>query len=335
MFTWLICFFSIGVSSGVIPKKVYIKPYYVQDETDPRTFFKGVKQVEIEGDLLYLRTTNGGRILVFQKDRTYSHSIGSKGQGPGEFRHGIKGFAVYKSNVLAFESGTKASLFHGSHYVRDIPLQGVQFSIDHLGSNAFAMDDSIFILHSHPRTRKLGLVYSSNGKVIKGVGDIFPIKEEILLKNPAYNDTIWVKGDDGWFAAFEYHPLILKFDKSLEKVGEFTFNSAVLEEWEERWGDFESEGRFSFPCELITDLKYHNGDLWAMCYGALLKIDSQKGNLLGEWHFFGKGSGFNTANRLCLYAFDFFSDDQVVLNSQTDIWGTELWTAEVREWRFR
>ena len=327
---WLwFCFSLLGFGTAAIPQKTYIRPLHIENKSDPNTMFYGISQIEIDNDQLYIRGLNATRIKVFNRDLSFAYSIGTRGQGPGEFHSSITAFSVFKGTVWAFEGGEKAICFRGPDLHTEIPLRGIQISTGRSSTGAFACDSDLVLVHAHPKTRKLGVAYAYDGEVIQGVGEIFPVDRDMLLQNPATNDTMWVKGGNHWFAVFEYHPLIQKFDAQLNLVAEYTFDVPAAQEWFSRRDDFINKERFSLPPEMNTDIAYFNEKLWLICYGALIKINPKSGQLEGIWHFFGRGPGFEGTSRLNLYTFDFFDDGQIALGSISDIWGSILWTTNL------
>ena len=326
MIFWMFLALLLGPQT-VKPKKAYIIALPLEKESDPRTYLSTVDQVEIDRDLLYVRPKNSAEILVFDRERKFLFNIGGRGGGPGFFRTVISGFAVAEGHVWAFEHDTKMSYFQGAKHIRDIPIKGLQVSIHGSSTAAFAVDENLVLISAHPKTRKLGVAYAYDGTVIQGVGEIFPINRDVLLRNPATNDVLWVKGEGHWYAVFEYHPLVQVFDDQFQLVREIPFDTQVVSEFQDRWQDWQPKKGWRIPFELNRDTKYHDGHLWILCYGALLKLDPKTGALTGAWHFFGQRSDFKSLGRLHFYAFDFFSDGQLVLTTTADGWGSHLFTA--------
>lgn len=327
IFLTLLTLFIEG--ANVKPQKAYIVPLPLEDENDPRTFLSFVKQLEIDKDLLYIRPANSAHILVFDKDRKFLFKIGGKGGGPGEFATVLSGFGVSNGNVWAFEKGSHISYFQGPKYITNIPIKGVQISIHGSSSARFIVNDDMFLLGANPRTRHLGVAYAYDGNTIQGVGNIFPIKEEVLLRNPAYNDVLWVEGGKEFYAVFEYHPLVQVYDRNFQLVREFTFDTVAVKEFEDQWGDWQPKEGWRIPFELNRDVSWHDGHLWILCNGALLKFNPKSGHLLNVYHFFGKGPKFKNHGRLHFYTFDFFSDSQLLISTTDDGWGSHIYTSKL------
>jgi len=325
---WL-CLVALLLDPATVkPQKTYFIPLVIEDEEDPRTYLNTIDQIVIDGDLLYLRPTNGTTIKVFDRERKFLFQIGGRGGGPGMFPTPIRAFTVANGNVWAFCKDTQISYFQGDHFVRNIPIKGVQISVFGNSTALLAADDEVVLLAAHPKTRQLGVVYTYDGKVVQGVGDIFPIDREVLAHNPAYNDAMWVKGKHGWYAVFEYHPLVQVFDHQFKLVSEFSFDAQAVKEFEERWGDWQPKEGWRIPFEMNYDAAWHRDHLWIMCYGALLKIDPEAKTLSGAWHFYGQDPEYDASGRHHFYTFDFFSDGQMVMATRSNRWG-HIFTANL------
>lgn len=322
--------FCLLVDQGPKPEVVYLQPFDVIDENDPNTFFGIVRQLEIDNDQLYLRP-HGSEILVFNRDRSFSHAIGRKGHGPGEFPDVVYAFGVNNGDVLAISSQEDVLHFQDQDYAGAFKIKGANLNIYGISSNTLSVSHGQAMISANPRTRKIGALYSFDGKSREGVGDIFPINQDVLMKNPAYNDNLWVRGGDYWFCIFKYHPLIQKFNEQLEKVDEFTYSDQLVNLYQEKWEDFESKQSFRFPPAMNTDLKYHDGHLYVICYGSLLQINAVTGEHARTWHFKGQGKGFEhvEGGRLHLPHISFFSDGQPVISARSDQWGHHLYTAQL------
>jgi len=325
---WLLISALLLDPATVKPQKTYIVPLAIEDEDDPRTYLNSIDQIVIDGDLLYLRPTNGTTIKVFDRERKFLFQIGGRGGGPGLFPTPIRAFTVANGNVWAFCKDTQLSYFQGEHFVRNIPIKGLQVSVYRTSTAAFAANEEVVLLSAHPKTRQLGVVYTYDGKVVQGVGDIFPIDKEVLARNPAYNDVMWVKGKHRWYAVFEYHPLVQVFDRQFKLVSEISFDTQAMREFEERWRDWQPKEGWRIPIEMNYDVAWHDAHLWIMCFGALLKIDPETKSLSGAWHFYGKGPQFANYGRLHFYTFDFFSDGQMLMASKGGQWG-HIFTAKL------
>jgi len=314
--------------ASVKPQKTYIVPLAIEDEDDPRTYLNTIDQIVIDGDLLYLNPTHSSVIKVFDRDLKFLFQIGGHGGGPGLFPTAIHSFTAANGNVWAFCKDTQMSYFQGDHFVRNIPLKGVQVSVYGGSTAAFAADEDVVVIPAHPKTRRLGVVHAYDGKVVQGVGDIFPIDKEVLARNPAYNDVMWVKGKDRWYAVFEYHPLVQVFDRAFKLVSEFAYDTQAVKEFEERWGDWKPKKGWRIPFEMNYDAAWHDGHLWIMCFGALLKIDPETKSLSGAWHFYGQDPEYDASGRHHFYTFDFFSDGQMVMATRSNRWG-HIFTANL------
>jgi len=320
------------LNQGAIkPQKAYVIPVVIEDESDPRTFMKGIKQIEIDRDLLYVRPSNSTEVLVFDRQLKFLFSVGGKGGGPGKFKVNLAGFSVRDSSLWLFEDDHRLSYFQGPDHIRDIPIKGLQVSYPYFSTVKFDFDDHKILLSAHPRTRNLGLVYDFEGNILQGVGNLFPINREVLQKNPAYNDVLWVKGSDSWYAIFEYHPLIQKFDANFLLVDEIAYSAQAHDDYLDHFGDWKPKKKWRIPPEINTDAKWHDGHLWVMCFGALLKIDPNGKRLTREWHFFGKGENFPEMERLHFYSFDSFSDDFILITTIADQWGSYAFTFDLNK----
>lgn len=324
----LLCLFILD-KPDVEPQKAWLTPYRIENEADSRTYLRGVAQIEIDRDLMYLRQSNAAEILVFTQSKVFAFAIGRRGHGPGEFPANIKGMSVSDGAVFAVRDREKAYYYEGPTYEQELPLKGFGFTYGTVDSNVFAFDQDHVVVQAYPSTRALALAYGFDGTVVEKIGKIFKIDREALMKNPAYNDTIWVKGGKHWFGLFKYHPLIQKFDQNFKPVAEFTYSVPAMEDYRKRWEDFKAKKKFRIPMPLNTDIKFHDGKVWIMCHGTLLALNANSGKAIGLWHFFGKGVGFEHVlnTRLYLYSFDFFSNGEIVMGSFGESWGSQLWTS--------
>lgn len=310
------------------PQKTYFIPLTIEDEDDPRTYLNTIDQIVIDDDLLYAHPSQSTVIKVFDRNLKFQFQIGGRGGGPGLFPSTILSFNAVNGNVWALCKDTQVSYFQGDHFVRNIPIKGVQVSIYGSSTAAFAVDEDVAVIPAHPKTRQLGVAYTYDGEVVQGVGDIFPIDKEVLAHNPAYNDVMWVKGKDRWYAVFEYHPLVQVFDREFKLVSEFTFDTQAVKEFEERWRDWKPKKGWRIPPELNYDAAWHDGHLWIMCFGALLKLDPETKTLRGAWYFYGQDPQFDDRGRHHFYTFDFFSDGQMLMATRGDRWG-QIFTANL------
>lgn len=313
------------------PRVAYLNPYPIVNEDDPRTFFRNIRQIEIDSDLLYLRVFGQEHLLVFDQNRNYLYDIGSKGAGPGEFPESVYSFGVSGGEVFALKSLTKVLHFQGNEFLDSFEIKGTNMNMYSRASNTFALDHNAVVIPAHPATRKLAMAYDYQGNILASLGEIFPINPEILSKNSATNDTLWVYGGNHWYGILKYHPLILKFNERWEQVAEFTFQDPLVDAWLEQWDNFQPKNSYNFPSELVTDLKYHAGSLFLICNGGLLQLNPDSGTHLRTWHFLGKGEGFENVQgkRLHIPHIAFFSDGKPVLSSGNDLWGHFLYTTDL------
>ena len=192
----------------------------------------------------YIFVANIGKILVFNKDGKYLHSIGTSGQGPGEY-NGIQNVAFDEKNkrFILFPFLPKILFYNfDGKFLKESP-QPVK-AILHPAMNY--VDDQLFIIVEHDpqfENQKLLKKYS-----LYRLNDRFEIADScIILKNSietggrfvfsVFTGDFIVKGNN---AVYVYFP-----EKSLDKRVQHTFDEIVFRDTLYRY-----EGN-----QLVPDLK--------------------------------------------------------------------------------
>ena len=141
----LVCIISIVLIASCnqnpdnVITRIYLEPSVVIEELRDSTYFRGISHMFYD-HCIYASDDINGRILQLDLDLNLLSTIGTKGQGPGEFfRTGS--LAVWKDTVLAINMGgltlntytTDGKYIDGHSFVDDPSLSLFNFCMDNEG----------------------------------------------------------------------------------------------------------------------------------------------------------------------------------------------------------
>jgi len=315
--------------------QVSLKPFDLVERADGAAYISGVDQLESDGKRIYIRDAQTPYILVVNADGKLLQMIGGRGGGPGEFRRGPLAMAVDGPALWALSDyGKRANYFENGEHILDFPIRTYNVDVVGPASKSFAFTNQFVLIPAHPSTKRLAALYGYDGELKRHVGDILPINRKELRKNPALNDTLWLRDDQGfWYALFKYRPLMFKFDQAWNQVAAFALAGPEIERRNDEFEVFKPKRKYQRPLYHFTDFKYFRGKLYALSVRALYQFDRKSGRTLGRTYFFGDGAPFAELNLegepLALMHIAFLEDGTAVLGHSAMPWGHDLWKANL------
>ena len=274
--------------------RLEVVPYDFQNELAgfDDFYLKSINQIEAVGEKLVMRSRSERIILVLDTETGEKQVVGSSGDGPGEFSHGVAAMGVKGDQIWAISSGHLDRLmnfrngeFVSSRIIHTSPLLGRGFV------NALACSGDSVVVPASPSTKHLGMIYDTSGKA-RGIGNLVFYRledRELLTRIPAINHTTWLFARDHWYAVFNYLPQIQVFDKGGTLVDTFSLEHPSIADAYGKVLDFDPKKARSHPGPLIEDMKFFRGNLYVMASGILFRLDGETGTIHSAHRFFASG----------------------------------------------
>ncbi len=309
-------------------------PVKFQKEDNPKTFITGIRQLESNGEHLFILRDDGPSVLEIKPDGAFVRNIGRSGNGPGEMgMYGLISMAVSGSAVWIFRNDMKAlNYFEKGVFVTGFKPEGYQLAPYLLPGYGFAFDENHILLQAHPRNKHLAQVYDYGGDVKAQVGDILPVDREFLRTNPALNNTSWVKDGDSWWCLFLFRPILREFDSQFKLKRELTIHGPEIEEKEEIFFNNEPAKNWKYPKWHFSDFKIFKNSIYLLCEGVLYQVDKKSGSLKSRIVFLTNEAMFAQTNkRMATFHYLAFTDDgniylanTILPFDQDGVWTTRL-----------
>ena len=142
----------------------------------------------------------------------------------------------------------------------------------------------------HQQLRKTPIIQRKSSGCVQVVL-LLPVFEPLfhcasrLERNPFLNDTLWVYGDNHWYAVLRFDALILKFDENFNKINSFNLNNSRLNLLIENLESVDPS-KFTTLQALFRDIKYHNGFLYMMAPKTLIRVHPDSGKIASMYSFY-------------------------------------------------
>lgn len=332
----LICllFFFSGPSSyspDIEKHKLELTPLDFSDESNPKTFFSGIGQIEGDEDTLYVADTSSAWILMIDKDGNYKGSLGQAGEGPKEWGRGPRAFAVEQGHLWAadYQNDALHLFVDGAHQLR-LPIER---PIQTPGSNnfVFSLSDAQLLYQAHPGKGSLAALYDFDGNLIKYVGELPKLDIETQRANPFMHQTLWQQQGDHYYALFKFMPIMIKFDQEFNELDRFYLDSPEINELQDQFEDHKKtntnkpgKGRsYRISPTMFSDFKTHKDLLYVMCRGVLYQINPKDGQMMTRVDF-----SIPTRDSIKPTFFTFLKDDVMVVGHSNMLWDHDLWKIE-------
>jgi len=272
------------------PIPLKIQPFDFQDEENPDTFIKNVRQVVSSGNDLYVIPFEDPVILQIKTDGSFVRRIGRGGQGPGEFgNYAPRSIAVDGPSLWALHSnGQRLFYFEKGEHVLDFRREHFQIAGAH-SVFSIAFNQEHVVAQVFPGTRHLAAVYRFGGEKVRYLGDILPIEPKFLEVNPALNDTMWEWDGEHWYCLFVHRPILRKYGKDWSLVAEFQPMGPDIEAFEEKYAEAKKDPMWTYPKPHFRDFDVHGDHVYLMNEGTLYQVDKHTGKTLSRMIFHGRG----------------------------------------------
>ncbi|MFQ3576996.1 MAG: 6-bladed beta-propeller [Cytophagales bacterium] len=151
-------------------EKVEIPIHQSINEFGDGTFLSNAFGIDVDSEFVYIADINNNRIVVVDTQFSLIRTIGSKGDGPGEFKHPVH-VKTYQNYVYIYDASLKRmNKFSKSGLFEKIITLKFSPGI----STPAAFDDSGFLLFATPTNSKPIVVLSDSGTLIKEFGEQLP-----------------------------------------------------------------------------------------------------------------------------------------------------------------
>jgi len=309
---------------------ITVSPLDFSNESNPKTFFHGLNQIESDGERIYVSDNTTPHVLVIDKDGTFLAALGEPGEGPKGLGRGVFSIAVDAGHIWASDWQRKTLHFYDleGHLARfDVPRTR-QMTLT-ANPFAFSLEKGELVFQANPRTRKMGSVFDFDGNHLRDLGDLPPINRELFLAHPFVHQTMWVRGETRWYAIFKSFPTIVVFDHDFEEVNRFHLEGPEINYFQDRFEKHlknhdNRPGRKGFRTSppFFTDFKWFQGKLYTLSHGTLYQIDPEKGKILSR-------TRFRTPEGPTNFVFvTFLADQTVILGHPVMIRDHDMWKAE-------
>ena len=318
----LVCF-----ATGVQETSAQLIPFDLSSG-NPDSYLSSIGQIESNGNLLFVRSPRHTSIYIFNKNGVYVGRIGDQGQHPSEFGHtGVLALALNGQDIWAIDM-TRVGVRHFQNgvYKRFFRLKSYNVHFTIPTSNVFAFSENKVVVPTHPSTGSLASVYNYNGENIGKAGELMPFGEDLTSKVRGINDTFWLKAGNYWYSIHKFYPLVTTYDDEFKIVNQFEVESQLISQRVDNILNFQFTERNNVPASVFSDVKIHQGDLFAMSNGGLHRIDLKSGQVKSIMTFYGKGLNFKKVEGKPLkLAFFAFLGNKLILGHPAMLWNHDLW----------
>jgi hypothetical protein len=306
--------------------------FKIQDENNPETHLSGVKQLESNGQDLFLLTIRQPGVLQFSGEGHFIRRIGRKGQGPGELGNRRSGAMAVNGESVWIRTHLQMFLFHKGDFLHSFRFNSYQHTGSSGASRAFTFSPDHLIVQAHPSSRNIASVFNYDGSTHKMIGELASANPVYLKTNPALNFTVWTRDEDHYYCLFVYRPMIVVYNRDFEKVKELKLRGPEISAFEEKFLRNEPDPHFDYPKPHFTDIKTFRGHLYVMCDGMLYQLDKEDGQTLSRSIFIGNEAIWKERGekrKLYYYHMAFLDDGTFFLCSSSEFYDAFLWKADL------
>jgi len=304
-----------------------VAPLDFSDETNPKTFFHGLNQIESDGKRIYVSDNATTHVLIIDKNGSFLAAIGEGGEGPEGLGRGVFSIAVEDGYFWVSDWQRKALHFY------DLEKHLARFEIPHtrqmtVTANpfAFSLKTGELVFQANPRTRHMGSVFDFDGNHLRDIGELPPISRELFLAHPYVHQTMWVRGGTRWYALFKSFPTLVVFDHNFEEINRFHLEGPEITYYQERFQEHlenhdnrPGNNGFKTPQPFFTDFKWFQGKLYTLSHGTLYQIYPETGAVFSR-------TRFRTSEGPTTFFFVTFLNDQtIILGHPAMIRDHDLW----------
>lgn len=240
---------------------ITLEPFDIQVESNPKTYFSSIDQIEFEDDLLYIRSLEIPNIFVFDCHGNFVEQIGKPGHGPGENGHGISAFSVQNKRLALISDTGKAYIYDFNQFITEINC-GFPLVRNYATSNTFAVDSNNILISPAFSGKELAKLISLDG-LVRDIPLDAKYEKEDYLTNPWFQECFWLFDGLGWIGVYKFQPIVVILDSNLKLKDRFfldypLFNDIVgrhLDKKDSRdfiWG----KRKFKGPETICTDAKF-------------------------------------------------------------------------------
>jgi len=310
--------------------KVRLSPLDFSDEDNAKTLFSGLGQLESDGQRLYVADQKTPHVLVIDRTGRFVRAIGRAGSGPEGLGRGVFSFAQEDGHLWLTDWQRQALHFYqGDEHIARFPLPRTWMLSGAANPFAISLEKGVLVFQAPPETGAMGSVYDFHGTLLRHIGPLPEFDPETVLAHPWIHSTLWVRGNQHWYALFTSIPTIVVFDDALEEVDRFHLKGPEITYTEERFEHHlqthpNKRGSRSFktPPLHFTDFKWYDGHLYTLSRGTLYQIDPTTGKTRSR-------TRFTTPEGETVFFYVTFMDHRtIVLGHPVMVRDHDLWIAE-------
>ena len=264
-------------------KKLEIYPFSFSESDAKKGLFFGMpKDLAIQNDeYLFVVDNNLHKVFRFSFDGNFIEMFGKPGQGPGELYYPNR--IIGTRNRIYIQDGRGINIYDGKFgFIKNFmafgPIQNFFVTSD---------DQHIFTNNVHPNEEKESLIekYDTDGVIEKRFGKRFMRKD-----HNSYDSRCYLSGDEEEIiAAFYSYPLIRRYTREGELIGEFRIKLSILEELEK----LNYDKNFTNPAPntlnlplLLAGAKLYENHIYVLLYLPRLEILEFEKNGVLTGHFY-------------------------------------------------
>lgn len=296
-------------------------PFLFENEAVADSLIGDLQQIEIAGDLLYIRENKDPRPLVVNRRGDFQKRIGRIGIGDGPGDMGIFSVAMSvqgQSLWLVEDRRRFVHYFENGEHLHQIKIKSYdRRSTIRATTEAFAFNDTYVILPADPNKDHLAYAYLYSGEIAKSFPNVFL---DANSQHFAVDKTFWVFDGKHFYCLFKYAAMMIKYNLDLKEVGRFNLEGPELRERTRETAEYDGDRYRAASTPHFYDFKTFRGQLYALSGRVLYQFDPNTGETLTRSAFRtelpawqGDYGSFST--------FSFFSDGTLILGRFQDVGG--------------
>jgi len=320
--------FDVPVFRG--DHEIAVLPLDFSDVDQPKTLFSGLGQLESDGSKLYVADQKTPHVLVIDRKGRTLDAIGAPGNGPEGLGRGVFSFALEREHLWVSDWQRKA-LHHykGTEHLARFEIPRTTIMSGEANPFAFSRKQGLVLFQAPFRSGHMASLYDFQGNFLRYVGPLPEFDFETRLAHPFIHSSLWVRGEQRWYALFKSMPTIIVFDNGFEEVDRFHLEGPEITYLQERFEHHRDnhpnqrgKRNFKTPPAHFTDFKYHDGQLFTLSHGTLYQIDASTGKVLSR-------SRFTTPEGPATFFYvTFLNKRTIVLGHPIMVRDHDLWIAE-------
>ena len=299
-------------------------------QSDDQFITPMISEIEFNGEHLVIQSASLPEFYQISLTGQLLSKHGRLGEGPGEFSGAPRGLGAFDHRICVIgKNGKRASFYQDGTFVKQFYLESYLYFSGNYASNAVAFVGNKVIVPCRRTSGALALAYDLDDPEKKQkVGRPLDFDKKILWQKRYLNDTMWTGDGRHAFAAFDYFPLILHFDESLNLVRQYNLDSPHFVNTFEDILEFERiPGKSTHPMPLIQDFQVTPSFFYLLSRTSLFRLARTSGAVVDVFHFYGVGDTFESlaGKNLVFEYMAVINDQKLILGHTAMPWGHDLW----------